>query len=181
MAPSRLLLGGEPVRIRVRRDLGKPELLREPRGRRLLLLPLGAPEDAGERFISAWQAADADMLRPPLPPDVFLESLRASAVPLCDRLGVAAPRLLLSEGSGRWGSCDPARGLVRVHGALAAYPCLVAEEVLAHELCHLRVPDHGPAFWQLLTQVFPLWCEAEGTLRSLAPARKKQKKPGAPS
>jgi hypothetical protein len=29
--------------------------------------------------------------------------------------------------------------------------------VVAHELVHLKIPNHSPAFWRMLTRVMPDW------------------------
>lgn len=50
----------------------------------------------------------------------------------------------------RWGSCTPATGAVRVSDRLAGMPDRVLDYVLIHELAHLQVPDHSPAFHALV-------------------------------
>ena len=52
----------------------------------------------------------------------------------------------------RWGSCTPADGSIRVSSALAAWPRWVLDFVLVHELAHLAVPTHGPAFQALVAR-----------------------------
>jgi hypothetical protein len=47
---------------------------------------------------------------------------------------------------GRWGSCTPADGSIRVSARLAQYPLWVLDYVLVHELAHLRWADHGSDF-----------------------------------
>jgi predicted metal-dependent hydrolase len=49
----------------------------------------------------------------------------------------------------RWGSCTPATGAIRISNRLVPFPDWVIDYVIVHELCHLRVRGHGPAFWQL--------------------------------
>ena len=46
----------------------------------------------------------------------------------------------------RWGSCTPADGTIRLSDRLVAMPEYVVDYVLVHELVHLLVSDHGPAF-----------------------------------
>ena len=50
----------------------------------------------------------------------------------------------------RWGSCTPADGAIRISNRLAAEPSWVLDYVIVHELAHLDVPGHGPAFWSLV-------------------------------
>ncbi|MGL5816367.1 MAG: M48 metallopeptidase family protein [Phycicoccus sp.] len=50
----------------------------------------------------------------------------------------------------RWASCTPSEGTIRVSDRLRDSPDHVLDYVLLHELAHLLVPGHGPAFWRLL-------------------------------
>ena len=50
----------------------------------------------------------------------------------------------------RWGSATPGRGTIRLSDKLQGMPEWVVDYVLLHELAHLLVPSHGPAFWRLL-------------------------------
>jgi hypothetical protein len=70
----------------------------------------------------------------------------------------------------RWGSCDPADGVIRVSRRLAAFPLWVLDYVLVHELAHLAVPDHGERF-QALVSRYPRAERAVGFLiaKDLAP------------
>ncbi|MDZ7778959.1 MAG: SprT family zinc-dependent metalloprotease [Gemmatimonadota bacterium] len=53
-----------------------------------------------------------------------------------------------------WGSCGK-DGVIRLDRKLARVPRPVFEYVVVHELCHLRVRDHSPAFWELVRRVMP--------------------------
>lgn len=46
----------------------------------------------------------------------------------------------------RWASCSVATGRIRVSDRLADAPEAVVDNVLLHELAHLRVQGHGPDF-----------------------------------
>lgn len=52
----------------------------------------------------------------------------------------------------RWGSCrvGPDGGHIRISAALLGHPIWVLDDVLLHELIHLRVPNHGPDFHALM-------------------------------
>jgi hypothetical protein len=50
----------------------------------------------------------------------------------------------------RWGSCTPIDGTIRLSRRLDGMPSYVVDYVLLHELAHLLVPGHGPAFWSEL-------------------------------
>ena len=69
----------------------------------------------------------------------------------------------------RWASCTPAEGTIRVSDRLRDVPEHVLDYVLLHELAHLLVPGHGPAFWRLLAS-YPRLERARGFLDGLAHA-----------
>jgi predicted metal-dependent hydrolase len=68
---------------------------------------------------------------------------------LAKRFGLPEPRSVrwVTNQQGRWGSCTPADGSIRISDRLAGMPHWVLDYVLVHELAHLRHPDHSKAFW----------------------------------
>ena len=54
-------------------------------------------------------------------------------------------------------------GTIRLSDRLAPWPPWVRDYVLVHELAHLAVPDHSPAFWRLVDR-YPLSERARGFL-----------------
>lgn len=56
----------------------------------------------------------------------------------------------------RWGSCS-AKGRLLLNPMLIRLSTSLIDYVIAHELCHLRVPQHGPAFERLLGRLMPDW------------------------
>jgi predicted metal-dependent hydrolase len=69
----------------------------------------------------------------------------------------------------RWGSCTPADGSIRVSDRLKGVPGWVLDYVLVHEMAHLLVVDHGPAFWALVDR-YPRAERARGFLEGLGHA-----------
>ncbi len=80
--------------------------------------------------------------------------LAAHAATLSHRYfgGRAVPRSVrwVSNQNSRWGSATPADGTIRLSDKLRPMPQWVIDYVLLHELAHLLVAGHGPAFWRLL-------------------------------
>ena len=73
-------------------------------------------------------------------------------------------RLAVGAARDRWGSCSPG-GVVSVHWRLVMAPAHVFDYVVAHELAHLAVPNHGPAFWALLARTYGPTAAARDWLR----------------
>jgi len=62
-----------------------------------------------------------------------------------------------------WGSCTPTDGAIRISSRIARFPPWVVDAVIVHELAHLAVPDHSPAFKALLAR-YPKMERATGFL-----------------
>ncbi|MFI4916772.1 MAG: M48 family metallopeptidase [Phycisphaerales bacterium JB060] len=56
----------------------------------------------------------------------------------------------------RWGSCAPS-GKITLNPELVRAPSSCIEYVIAHELCHRKVLNHGPSFERLLAESVPNW------------------------
>lgn len=69
----------------------------------------------------------------------------------------------------RWGSCTPIDATIRLSTRLRGMPRYVVDYVLLHELAHLIVPDHSPAFWKLLAP-YPRTERARGYLDGVSSA-----------
>ena len=63
-------------------------------------------------------------------------------------------RVLIRDQRQRWGSCAP-DGTLRFNWRVAMLKPDLAEYVVVHELAHLRVRNHSPEFWALLSRVLP--------------------------
>ncbi len=71
------------------------------------------------------------------------------------RMNVAPTRISFRKMKSRWGSCATKTGRITLSTNLALVPPRLVEYVLAHELCHLRHPDHSPAFHAELRRCLP--------------------------
>ena len=88
---------------------------------------------------------------------------RAAALAAAHQLERPASIRWVDNQEWRWGSCTPADGAIRISTRLATEPPWVLDYVIVHELAHLSVPGHGPAFWALVDR-YPRTERARGFL-----------------
>ncbi len=74
----------------------------------------------------------------------------------CDRLGLPEPTLFLLAMPKRWGSAHPS-GRISLNPELIRAPSACVDYVIAHELCHLKHPNHGRGFLAELQRLCPDW------------------------
>lgn len=95
--------------------------------------------------------------------DVVDLAARAAALAAAHGLPRPASIRWVDNQEWRWGSCTPADATIRISTRLATEPSWVLDYVIAHELAHLVVPGHGPAFWALVGR-YPRTERARGFL-----------------
>jgi predicted metal-dependent hydrolase len=71
--------------------------------------------------------------------------------------------------NGRWGSCTPDDGTIRISHRIQEMPDWVIDYVLLHELAHLVVPSHNAEFWELVNR-YPRAERARGYLEGISAA-----------
>ncbi|WP_326585610.1 M48 family metallopeptidase [Streptomyces sp. NBC_00481] len=98
-----------------------------------LELPRPDSPRVGARLIADWYTARG------------VDWMTARMRLLAARAGVAPGGIVVRDLNERWGACDP-DGTITVHWALMQLPPALVDLVLVHELTHLAVPAHGPAF-----------------------------------
>ncbi|HEY7223546.1 MAG TPA: M48 family metallopeptidase [Micromonosporaceae bacterium] len=71
--------------------------------------------------------------------------------------------------NGRWGSCTPADGSIRISERIQTLPDWVVDYVILHELAHLIVANHNAQFWTLVAR-YPRAERARGYLEGISAA-----------
>ena len=79
-------------------------------------------------------------------------------------LGVQWRKLSLSNAGTRWGSAK-SDGSIRLNWRLLHFKPSVIDYVVAHELSHLRVMNHSPAFWDTVKTLVPDYDQQRLALR----------------
>lgn len=90
-------------------------------------------------------AAGADEPLEPISIDTFKDGVRAWAV----RIGVEPVEIHVRPMKQKWASCS-SRGRITFDSALLAQPAAFRDEVIVHELVHLKVPNHDALFKTLV-------------------------------
>jgi predicted metal-dependent hydrolase len=158
---SRILLRGQPVRLRVR--TGARPQVREESGVEVTIpaaLGAGDLEAAVERMLRRW----------------LVWSAQSDALSYVQRHGrphgLIPAALRVKEQRRLWGSCT-VKGTINLNWRLILAPPAVFEYVVVHELCHLREAHHQAPFWRLVARVMPgfeeqrRWLKANGHLLTL--------------
>lgn len=74
----------------------------------------------------------------------------------CERHGLPRPRAVLRSMPKRWGSAYK-DGRIAFNPDLVRTPSTCIDYVVAHEIGHLKHPNHSPDFYRLLNKLFPDW------------------------
>jgi predicted metal-dependent hydrolase len=122
-------------------------------------VPLGLPRKEEDRLVRGF-VTRFERSRAAGPVDV---AARAAELARTFRLEAPGSVRWVGNQSSRWGSCTISTGDIRISDRLATFPGWVLDYVIVHELCHLTVPDHSPAFWELVNR-YPLAERARGYL-----------------
>lgn len=94
------------------------------------------------------------------------DALSASIERQAQALGVVPKAVAVRDQRTRWGSCSTS-GTLSFSWRLLLAPAWVLDDVVCHELCHMRVPNHSRAFWSLFEEHRPAadsrpWLRAHG-------------------
>jgi len=101
-----------------------------------------------------------------------------SAVPLLMEtwerlLGVKVERLFVQRMKTNWGSCNSAKGYIRLNTELAKKPPECLEYIVVHEMAHLLEPTHNARFITLMDDHLPQWQHYRDMLNRLPVAHEK--------
>ncbi|MYD08496.1 MAG: M48 family metallopeptidase [Chloroflexi bacterium] len=153
LLPARAYLNGEVFYV-----LGEPYTLR-------------LSVDPGTRHTKAICCGKSLALQLPDSPDKADLAARRKAVEACYRAlaceylparvgelaavhGFRYQKVRVKNQKTRWGSCSSI-GNINLNLRLMMAPEAAIDYVIVHELCHLRVLNHSPAFWLLVESCLP--------------------------
>ena len=80
------------------------------------------------------------------------------------KTGVNYNKILVKNQKNRWGSVSK-NGTINFNQKLIRAPSKIIDYVVAHEVCHLKIPNHSHTYWKLLDSVMPDYGEKKEWLR----------------
>lgn len=147
-----LRLWGQTLRLYVVHGDGAPGLRKEAEAL-YLTVPQGAGDAQKQAQLHKW----------------FQDELKQALPEVCERweavTGRRASGYYIRDMKTRWGSCSLKTGRICINQRLIHEEPACLDYVIAHELTHLYVPNHGPGFWRLMDQFYPNWREIRRKMR----------------
>ena len=70
------------------------------------------------------------------------------------KIGVKFDKIIIKDHKERWGSVSKNKSL-NINLSIFCAPPKIIDYVIIHELCHLKIPDHSPKYWNLLYKMMP--------------------------
>jgi len=107
----------------------------------------GATQADVKRLVTGWYRERAE--------ERFQKSLDR-CIKSFSKFKVKRPELKVKQMSKRWGSCTAA-GLIYLNPDLIKTSSDCLDYVIVHELCHLKIKSHSPAYYRLLNRLMPDW------------------------
>lgn len=83
-------------------------------------------------------------------------------------VGVSYGRITIRNQRTKWGSCT-AKGNLNFNCLLMLAPPEVLDSIVVHELCHRKVMNHSPRFYEEVLRVFPEYRKWNRWLRENGP------------
>ncbi|MBK8802794.1 MAG: M48 family metallopeptidase [Fibrobacteres bacterium] len=89
--------------------------------------------------------------------------LTGRVLEFADGMGVSPTSIKVQDLGFRWGSCGKG-GKLYFHWKTILLPARIAEYVTIHEMAHLHVPHHTPAFWLRVEHALPGYAQHKAWL-----------------
>ncbi len=140
------LLGGE-VTLRVEESEVKRASASSKEGVLQVLVPQAVADEEHQELVSK---AVVRWYRQQL--ETYLKESVARWLPVMG--GSKMPRVLVRDQRSRWGSCS-SDGTLRFSWRLGMLEPGLIDSVVVHELAHLEVMNHSPAFWEVVLRAMP--------------------------
>ena len=121
----------------------------------IVLSPVEKNPLAAEKALKKWYYDQAAIL---IPDKIGMMILKYQS------FGFNPSMITIRRMKRRWGSCS-SKGRITINSELVKIDDRFTDYVILHELCHLKQHNHGPEYYNLLSQVCPEWKNVRKELR----------------
>lgn len=152
IVPDRRFITGESLPLldeRLTLDIARGVTSVERRGPVLV-----APATRTRAAIEDWYAAEAE------------GEIARRAEQTAKRFDIPIRGVRISRAQTRLGSCS-STGWINLNWRLMLGPSSVLDYLIAHELAHVKHPNHSAKFWSRVGEIDPAYAESERWLRKL--------------
>jgi predicted metal-dependent hydrolase len=112
-----------------------------------------APNEQARRLVAHWYQEQA------------LTLLTRRTHILSSAMGLRCTAVTIKATRSKWGHCT-SRGAIQYNWQIILAPSGIVDYLVAHEVCHLRHPNHSPQFWELVASVCPSFYSDRAWLKS---------------
>lgn len=126
---------------------GSPSSVKLAGGYFVVTMPEPKARDSVRELMESWYKDHATAL---------LNDRVERAISTSTWLRMKAPSIQVRHLKNRWGSTTAA-GRITLNVELVKLSLSCIDYVVVHELVHLMIPSHSPAFWRMLGRVMPDW------------------------
>jgi predicted metal-dependent hydrolase len=85
---------------------------------------------------------------------------------LASKIGLTPSKVVVKKLKSRWGSAGKT-GTVTINQKLTQASPRLIDYIIIHELCHLKIPNHSPRFWNLVAKFCPDYTKKRSDLDNL--------------
>lgn len=78
--------------------------------------------------------------------------------------GIYPREIIIKDQKTRWGSCSK-DGVLRFNWRIVVAPVSIIDYVVVHEMCHMKIKNHSPEFWRLVSLAIPDYKKRRNWLR----------------
>jgi predicted metal-dependent hydrolase len=145
---------GIPHVLKVIERRGNPKLVSAAGEARVLEMYLRPGSTAAQKqaLLDKWRKALVAQAAPPLAAK-WEKPLEAAS----GRQDLEVKKIYLQKMKTHWGSCNPARGTIRLNTELAAKPPECLDYVILHEMVHFITSYHNRIFYGYMNKLMPGW------------------------
>ena len=93
---------------------------------------------------------------------LYIEWLKRKSLPILEKsvskyskkIGLTSGKIIIKNQKNRWGSLSK-KGTLNFNQNLVRTPAKIIDYLAAHEVCHLKIPNHSTSYWRLLESIMP--------------------------